>query len=206
MSCLNAVGLNYTDLLVARHGETEWNSNGRWQGNSDIPLNPNGMDQAKELANKLVNEDIRHIYSSDLSRAHMTAEIVRKRTGSLGVHIDRRLRERNLGKFEGWTVPQVAKYLKIPDERATELEYDELMIDGIPTVEAWEDFRKRVWASLIEIAGRHTGSKCLVVAHGGVMRAITMNIEEGSAPQLDFGNTEFIRLRFEGDKASLVSD
>lgn len=198
--------MDYTELLVARHGETEWNSIGKWQGTSDIPLNHNGMDQAHKLAEKLVDEDIRHVYASDLSRARTTAEVVRKRTGAFGVHEDQRLRERHLGRFEGWMLTQVAKYLELSEEDASELEYNELMLDGVPTVEAWDDFRKRVWDSLHEIAEKHVGSKCLVVAHGGVLRAITMNLGEDMSPQLNFGNTDFIRLHIEEDRASLVRE
>lgn len=200
------IDVNHTDLLVARHGETEWNSTGKWQGSRDVPLNQTGIEQAQELAETLSSEDIRHIYSSDLSRARATAEIVRKRIGAFGVHEDARLRERNMGKFEGLTVEQVAKYMKLDEEKASELEYNELMMDGVPTVETWNDFSSRVWGSLYDIAGEHIGSKCLVVAHGGVLRSISMHLEARMGPELNYRNTHFIRLRFEGRNVSLINE
>lgn len=198
--------MHYTEILVARHGETDWNNSGKWQGDSDIPLNAKGMEQARELAGRLLKEDIRYIYSSDLSRARTTAEIVRKIISSYGVYEEKGLRERSLGKFEGWSAEQVARYMGIPEEEAYRLETDELMIDTFPTVERWADFVNRVWESLNDIADKHTGSKCLVVAHGGVLRAITMKLGNGEGTRLNFENTEFVRLSFDGERISLIGE
>lgn len=195
-----------TEILVARHGETEWNKLGKWQGTSDIPLNSRGVEQAKELAAKLVKEDIRYIYSSNLSRARTTADIVRKALTSFGVFEDARFRERNFGKFEGWTDLQVAKYMGLPEEKAYMLGFDELMIEGLPTVEKWDDVKKRVWESLREIADKRTGARSLVVAHGGVVRAVAMEMDNGAEPNLNFGNTDFVRIRFDGHSFSLIEE
>src|SRR3954452_24611267 len=91
-----------TTLLLVRHGETDWNAEGRLQGHTDRPLNEYGRRQAKELAARLAGGHVDAIYASDLSRARETAEIVGERLG-LTVVIDPDLRETNWGTWEGLT-------------------------------------------------------------------------------------------------------
>src|SRR5690242_8696605 len=89
-------------LLLVRHGETDWNAEGRLQGQTDRPLNEYGRRQARELAERLAGDGVVAIYASDLSRAKETAEIVGGRLG-LPVVVDPDLRERNWGTWEGLT-------------------------------------------------------------------------------------------------------
>jgi probable phosphoglycerate mutase len=91
------------DLFVARHGETAWNHEYRWQGHTDIALNEQGRVQAAELGEKLRHAGIRHVFASDLKRAHETALIAGRVLGIEQVTIDARLRERGFGAFEGLT-------------------------------------------------------------------------------------------------------
>src|SRR6185437_6606991 len=91
-----------TTLLLVRHGETDWNAERRYQGHADVPLNDRGVEQARELAEQLAGERIDAIYSSDLSRAHATAEIVGERLG-VPVVTDPDLREIDVGAVEGLT-------------------------------------------------------------------------------------------------------
>ena len=70
-----------TRLWMVRHGETDWNLEGRFQGQADPPLNANGLAQASELADLLVEAGIQAIYSSDLQRAALTAQIIGERLG-----------------------------------------------------------------------------------------------------------------------------
>ena len=91
-----------TTLLLVRHGETDWNAEGRLQGHTDRPLNAHGRTQAKDLAERLAGEGADAIYASDLSRAKETAEILGARLG-LPVVIDADLREKNWGNWEGLT-------------------------------------------------------------------------------------------------------
>src|SRR5687768_16876002 len=91
-----------TTLLLARHGETDWNRELRIQGSSDIALNDLGRDQARALAEELAELALDAIYSSDLRRARETAEAVAAQHG-LDVRLDPRLRERAFGSWEGLT-------------------------------------------------------------------------------------------------------
>src|SRR5579871_2475081 len=96
-----------TTLLLARHGETDWNSERRWQGHADRPLNDTGRAQAAELAESLDGTAIAAIYSSDLARARETAEIVAARLG-LTVVLDPGLREVDVGDWSGVRHDEVA--------------------------------------------------------------------------------------------------
>ena len=102
-----------TKLFIIRHGETQWNAIGRWQGHCDSPLTEKGIRQAKAVANFLTQYQIYAIYSSDLGRAVQTAEIIGARTGQK-VILDYRLRERHLGIFQGLTEAEMRE--KLPDE------------------------------------------------------------------------------------------
>ena len=89
-----------TTLLLVRHGETDWNAEGRLQGHTDRPLNDYGRRQAAALAEELAGREIDAIYASDLARARETAEIVAARIG-LPVALDVGLREKNWGSLGG---------------------------------------------------------------------------------------------------------
>lgn len=187
------------EMLIARHGETDWNKIGKWQGISDIPLNETGESQARALGISLKGEHIERIFSSDLLRARRTAQIVSEIIGVRPVIADGRLRERNLGKFEGWNFNDVAAYAGIPKEKAYLLEIDEVMIDGLPGVELWSIFQTRILGTIQEISRASNSDKILIIAHGGVMRAITMALSPEGKAKLDFENGECLRLKPNGN-------
>lgn len=95
-----------TQLILIRHGETDWNVEGRWQGQADVPLNERGRAQAVQLAQELKDDGIDAIYSSDLIRALETAEKLSEAT-KLSVQIDRRLREIHQGEWQGMLVSEI---------------------------------------------------------------------------------------------------
>ena len=141
-----------TTLLLVRHGETDWNADGRLQGHTDRPLSDFGRRQADELAGELAGEGLEAIYSSDLVRARETAEIVGERLG-LGVALDPDLREKDWGNWEGLTA----------------VERDRVEFVGEPT----EAHLERALRALRRIAERHPGDgTVLVVTHGGSMRRV----------------------------------
>lgn len=183
-----------TEILVARHGETDWNRLRRWQGSSDIPLNDTGISQARELGRSLRNAGVSRIFASSLKRARSTAEIVSGIIGSPLVRTDDRLRERSLGRFEGWRSLEVSRYLEMPDEYAVRLENDELLLNGEYDIEKWEDFTARVWKAMDDVLSESGEETSLVVAHGGVMRAITMALDGPGTERINFHNVEFLKL------------
>jgi broad specificity phosphatase PhoE len=141
-----------TTLLLVRHGETDWNAERRWQGHADVPLSERGRDQAERLAEELENARVDAVYSSDLSRARETAEIVGARLG-VPVVLDPDLREIDVGSREGLTWPET--------QGRTEW-------DG----ELREAHAKRILGAMARIAERHPGERVLVVTHGDSMRRV----------------------------------
>ena len=154
-----------TKLLLVRHGETDWNRDGRWQGGSDTRLNDVGREQARALAQQLDGE-IDVLYSSDLARARETAEIVAAKLG-LEVRLDPRLRERGFGSWEGLTTTEI-------EERFADAHRRWLAGEGAGAddAEAFEDFSARVEDFLSDVLRLHPGEEVLVVSHGGSIRVI----------------------------------
>ena len=144
-----------TTLLLARHGETDWNRELRIQGSSDIELNDLGRRQAQSLAQELTDVDLDAVYASDLARARQTAEAVAA-THALEVRFDARLRERSFGSWEGLTREDIAE---LPDGSHHDGETD-------------EEVRARVLEAINEIAAAHPGEQVLVVSHGGALNAL----------------------------------
>jgi broad specificity phosphatase PhoE len=141
-----------TELLLVRHGETDWNADGRLQGQTDRPLTDFGRRQARELAEELADEQLEAIYASDLARARETAEIVGRRL-DLAVALDTDLREKDWGTWEGLTA----------------VERDRVEFVG----ESTEEHQARILRALGRIAERHPdGGRVLVVTHGGSMRRV----------------------------------
>ena len=154
-----------TTLLIARHGETDWNRERRWQGHADQPLNALGRAQARGRAGRLRDAPPEVVYSSDLARARETAEIVGTLLG-LEVRPDARLREVDVGEWSGLTTAEVET--RYPDGLARR----RLGRTGWERGETFEAMGIRVVAALREIAAAHRGGRVLVITHGGCMRSV----------------------------------
>jgi probable phosphoglycerate mutase len=151
-------------LLLIRHGETDWNTEGRIQGFRDIALSERGLRQAAVLARHLAGHPIDAVYSSDLARAIATATPLAATVG-VAVRIDARLKERGFGLFEGSTYAEAEA--KWPHEYAIWRQRDPG--HAVPGGESFRDARVRVMACLDEIAHRHAGQTVAIVTHGGVL-------------------------------------
>lgn len=153
-----------TRVLALRHGETDWNVGGRIQGQLDIPLNDMGRWQVRCLAQALGGEDIAAVYSSDLLRALQTAEALSKVCGR-PIVLDRGLRERGFGAFEGMSYDEISAAWPTQAERWRRRD----PTFGAPGGETLNDFYERSVATASRLAARHPGQTIALVAHGGVM-------------------------------------
>ena len=154
-----------TTILLARHGESDWNRDGRWQGHADRPLSERGRTQALKLAERLARVDLDAIYSSDLQRATETAEIVASTRG-LEVKTLPSLREVDVGSWSGLTRAEAEQ--RYPEGYRRWLAGLEGWDDG----ETYDQMSVRVLEAIQEIAGAHPGERLLVLAHGGSIRAV----------------------------------
>ncbi len=150
-----------THLWLSRHGETDWNLEGRFQGQADSPLNASGLAQACQLADLLVDAGIQAIYCSDLQRALRTAQIIGEKLG-LSPQVDKRLREIRLGDWEGMQSEQIkSQYPEIWHRR----QLDPVHVPP-PGGENLLELAERVWAAADQISQQHPDETVLIVSHG----------------------------------------
>jgi len=153
-------------LLVVRHGRTDWNDLGKIQGCADTELNETGINQAKETAKLLKNENIDLIISSPLTRTKQTAGIINEGR-NIDIIYDERIKERDFGEFEGlkkdefdyqgfWTYSKNLKYEK---------------------AENIQDFFNRTFNFLDEIKEKYKDKTVLLVIHGGVSTVVNSYFE-----------------------------
>jgi broad specificity phosphatase PhoE len=153
-----------TTILLARHGETDWNRENRFQGHADPPLNETGRAQAAGLAAALANEPLAAVYSSPLRRAFETAQMAAEPHELEPVPVDA-LREVDVGSWQGLTRTEIKE--RFPEQFARWQEYGQGWEDG----ESYEEMGGRVIAALLELAAGHEGERILAVSHGGPVRA-----------------------------------
>jgi len=148
------------EVLVIRHGQSEWNAAGRWQGHADPPLTGIGIAEAR-LAAANIDTDIELVASSDLERANHTARLIAAKLDLEPVTVLPALRERHAGPFEGLTRAEINENFPGAIERR----------DWPEGFEGDDELIARVIPAMHDIAGRLT-RRGLVVAHGGVIRAL----------------------------------
>jgi probable phosphoglycerate mutase len=169
------------DLLIVRHGQSEWNAAGRWQGWADPRLTSGGETQAREAAPELAGLGLEAVAASDLARARRTAEILADHLGLGDVHVDDGLRERNVGEFTGLTREEIEA--RWPGVLA---EWRSGRVQQAPGGEGAE-FLERVLAALDRLAERFPTRKVLVVAHGGLIRTVHRHLGGEPGPPYHLG-------------------
>jgi len=155
-----------TRLLIARHGETDWNREGRWQGYEQQPLNELGRRQAAALAARLAGEGVEALYSSDLERALQTAQAVARACG-LTVQTDPRLREIDVGDWQGRSREEL-----IETDPEAHRAWEQGELSAYPGGESFTQLRVRTAEVFAEIAQANAGRTAAVVCHGGSIRSI----------------------------------
>ncbi len=166
------------NIYLIRHGETDWNKNHRFQGQTDIKLNETGRDQAIKLRPLMQQLQIESVYSSTLTRAYETAELASQEI-RISIQKDDRLRETNVGAAEGLTMDELLQ--KFGSDCLTKWRsYDERLLDySFENGESKRQMMFRVRQVFLDIAQNSNRGSIAVFSHGMVMRAMTFIFGEG---------------------------
>jgi len=190
------------DLYLIRHGETDWNRQGKIQGHIDIPLNKTGIEQAGELAVRMQDLELTQIISSDLSRAMKTAEIINERHRARLVK-DSRLRERNYGDYESFTWGEI--HAKYPGLKG--LWKSEPQSSSPPNGEAYGMLIDRVSNFYEECIApfRFTNIGLAIVSHNSplkIIKTLALGLPIAHWNHIDhMNNTQIFHLQFSGEIA-----
>jgi probable phosphoglycerate mutase len=176
-----------TDLVLVRHGETEWNRLGRVQGRTDIPLNDTGREQARAAGRRLAGQRWDAVVASPLARAADTARIIADELGLGGVELVDALVERDYGRAEGMNDEDI-----------------QAAFGGhLEARESREAVVERVKPALVAIAERHPGERVLVVSHGGVIGSLVRDATRWVWPprgeRIENGSDHAFRLTDDGE-------
>ncbi len=173
-----------TRFGLVRHGQTQWNQEGRIQGQTDSPLTADGRMQARAWGQQLSGTAWDRIIVSDLGRARHTAELINEQLG-IAITVDQRLREQDWGRWVGLTLAQI----KAADGELLEQQIQAGWRFCPPAGENRLQVLKRSRKALAEAAARYAGQNLLVVTHEGVIRALLYQLSRrparpGEAPPL----------------------
>jgi broad specificity phosphatase PhoE len=155
-------------FLCLRHGATDWNRQGLFQGRTDNPLNDDGIAQAHAAAERLQTVSLGHVVSSPLARALRTAEIIAAASSKI-VTIDHGLIELDFGSFEGKPVRELMRQHGANNAQG--------LVDMLPVdAERWGDVARRALASVSQWLERHPQDEILFVCHDAVMQAMAQTL------------------------------
>lgn len=156
-----------TRFYLIRHGETDWNKGGRYQGWTNIELNENGREQARLLGKRFAYLPLDAIYVSPLNRAIATAEPMAKAKGLTPI-VDEHFKEINFGEWEGHTIQELSeKYGKAYTDF-----FDDPFSYPMPGEGSFQNVMKRAVAGFEELEKRHKGENIAIVSHGGLLRVM----------------------------------
>lgn len=192
-----------TEIIIIRHGETEWNKTGRFQGHSDVPLSAEGRAQAAMLGENLAVDHVDMIYASDLTRAMETAAPLAQRFG-LEVISDPQLRELNFGAWEGRNFNDV----NAENPNAMKNFYTDPEQADIPESEPFPEFQRRIAGRVREIVAQERGKRIVIVSHGASIRILLadlLSMPIRSIWHLSQLNTAVNKIRFEDDGFAVVT-
>ena len=179
--------MNNTVLILIRHGETLWNTQLRMQGSLDSDLTPKGELQIKALGEWMKEVPFDYLYCSDSGRARKTAEAISKYTGHT-LNFDKRLREKNLGVFEGLTSEEARERYPETFKQFKTAGASYIIDQG----ESTQQLLERSLDAIEEIKDRHPQKVAVVVTHGGVVRVLmkhVLGIPLDAPTQFLIGNT-----------------
>ncbi|MGE3921226.1 MAG: histidine phosphatase family protein [Gammaproteobacteria bacterium] len=192
------------EIYFIRHGETDWNFQDRIQGHTDIPLNATGISQALYLGQLLAHVPFSAAFSSDLSRARQTAELILK-PRMLPITASLALRERSAGLLEGMNKDKFEEEIR-PFLLSEQASHQETYIHTAwhPELETVHSVFTRVRDFLLPFTTYHPGQPILVVSHGGVLRSILDHLCFAPRKRWIVDNCGFIKIQINQQKIHLL--
>jgi broad specificity phosphatase PhoE len=192
--------MNIKRVIFVRPGETDWNFSERWQGWLDAPLNSHGRHQVGRLAMLLRNIGIGALYTSDLRRAAETADVICKHTG-IECKADKRLRERDIGRWQGLKLDEVKEWFP--------KDYEEYMADRMayvfPGGESLVQVQERTCAAFNDILKEDAAETVAIVSHTVSIRVLLMTLIDGyDAVTARLGNSSVTTIARDGDGWKMV--
>jgi probable phosphoglycerate mutase len=190
------------NLILVRHGETDWNKQRRYQGQLDVPLNSTGLWQAKQAARALSGEPVQRIISSDLARAYVTAEQIAAACGA-PIGKDQRWRELNYGDWQGLAFAAI----KAGDPQAYARWKADPVRNPPPGGETVDEAARRVRAAWKTIVQTGDAQTVVLVAHGGSLRVLLQQLLGLSSEafwQFKLANASLSRLQIDGAGATAL--
>ena len=188
-------------IVLARHGQTDWNRTYLFQGKTDIPLNDAGREQAHALAERLSPWEAEVVYSSPLERAMYTAEVIAKRLGLSPVALPE-LQEVDFGTWEGRSI------LGLKKERSADFERwnADPFFNPPPGAETWDDIKGRL-ARAVRRMLDGPQSRIVAVSHGGIMRglyAVLLGFDPHTVWRMNVSNCAMSGVEWRAGRASLM--
>ena len=196
-----------TELILLRHGETDWNRELRFQGQVDVPLNAVGHAQAQRLAQRLAAEPVHHIVSSDLLRTRQTAQPIlglAPLAQSPELVTDAMLREQNFGRIDGMRVEDIKTQHADVWAGWTQFQSDYAVPDG----ESTRQFHTRVMDAIHRLAAAYAGQTLVVVTHGGVLDMLYRTVHGlglNGPRQSTIPNAGYNRVRLDAGNFSILN-
>lgn len=191
-----------TRLFLVRHGETEWNKLGKFQGTIDIDLSEQGIAQA-HCVSKRFNGNFDHIYSSPLKRAYETAEIICEGKGIKPL-LANDLREISFGEWEGMTIKDILDVYPSEFDRWINDEVEAPLCGGDLSLRKASIRAKN---AIREIVNKHKGDSIIVVAHGGIIKAALVGIFSWNMTmyhKMVIGNTSVTEIDFDDNLSPVI--
>lgn len=182
-----------TELILIRHGETDWNRELRFQGHIDVPLNDTGHEQARRLGLRMALEAVDVLYCSDLLRTQQTAAPAAQQLGLTPI-TQAALREQNFGIVEGLRADEIQERHPRAWEEWLEFHEDK----GMPEGESARAFHTRILDALGRIVRAETGRRVMVVTHGGALDMVWRTVHSlglHGPRRSDIPNAGFNRIR-----------
>lgn len=196
-----------TELILIRHGETDWNRELRFQGHVDVPLNAVGQEQARRLGLRLASEAAQLLVCSDLTRTQQTALPISQQSlhpFARSPVLEPALREQSFGAVDGMRVDDIK--VQHPEAWAQWLQFqaDYAFAGG----ESTRQFHARVMAAVRSLVQAHAGQTLVVVTHGGVLDMIyrtALALPLSGPRQSDIPNAGLNRVRIEGEAINILN-